>query len=103
MTNTSAVLMDEEHLQETVQALSTLSLCQQGQIMALVAAVDAMLAVLCKATPAQAPALAAHLDVSARDHRHEDWAADQRDAFDNHIRRLQTLLLLLQKAGMLRA
>lgn len=103
MEHISPALMDEEHLQHTVQSLSTLSLCQQGQIMALVAAVEAMLAVLCKATPAQAPALAAHLDVSARDHRHEDWTADQRTAFDNHIRRLQTLLLLLQKAGMLRA
>ena len=100
MTNPSAVLMDEEHLQQTVHALSTLSLCQQGQIVALGAAVEAMLAVLCKATPAQASALAVHLDVSARDHCDEDWPTDQRTAFEQQIRRLQALLLLLQKSCM---
>lgn len=88
--------MDAEHLQQTVEALTTLALCQHGQVVALGTAVEALLAVLCKQTPGLAAQLDAHLALCARDHRDPDWHLDQRTAFDNQVQRLQTLLDLLQ-------
>ncbi len=86
---------DEEHLQATVQALSTLALCHQGQIVALSATVEAVLAVMSKSSPGLARQLAAHLAASAGDHADGRWQNDQRLAFDNQLNRLQALLRLL--------
>ena len=79
----------------TVQALTTLALCHHGQIVALVTAVEAMMAVLSKRERGMATRLDAHLAVCAGDHRDPDWHPDQRQAFDNQLKRLHAVLAQL--------
>lgn len=93
-----AATLDDEDLQATVQALSTLALCHQGQIVALAATMEAALAVMSKSSTGMAGQLTAHLAASTTDHRDPHWHQDQRLAFDQQLKRLHTLLRLLGSA-----
>lgn len=79
----------------TLQALTTLALCHHGQIVALVTAVEAMLAVMSKRERGMATRLDAHLAVCAGDHRDPHWHPDQRLSFDNQLKRLHEVLAQL--------